>query len=100
VKVNIRMHHMTAGGSYWREGKREKEKKEGRKGEKEEGKEEGRKRGKKGKKEGGRVWEATYTITRWHWLLLATTRKFGQTTNVRMCSRVFFRVTAWPRACK
>jgi hypothetical protein len=42
------------------------------------------------------LWEATYAVAEWHWLLLATTHKFGQTTNVYICSKVFCKDTAWP----
>jgi hypothetical protein len=43
------------------------------------------------------VWEATCAVAEWHWLLLATTHKIGQTTNVYICSKVFCKDTAWPR---
>jgi hypothetical protein len=42
------------------------------------------------------VWEATCAVAEWHWLLLATTHKFVQTTNVYICSKVFCKDTAWP----
>jgi hypothetical protein len=43
------------------------------------------------------LWEATCAVAEWRWLLLATMHKFGQTTNVYICSKVFFQDTAWPR---
>jgi hypothetical protein len=42
------------------------------------------------------LWEATCAVAEWHWLLLATTHKFGQTTNVYICSKFFCKDTAWP----
>jgi hypothetical protein len=42
------------------------------------------------------LWEATCAVAEWRWLVLATTHKFGQTTNVYMCSKAFCQVTAWP----
>ena len=42
------------------------------------------------------LWEATCAVARRHWLLLATMHKFGQTTNVSICSKVFCQNTAWP----
>jgi hypothetical protein len=50
------------------------------------------------------LWEATCAVAEWCWLLLATTHKFGQTTNVYICSKVFAKTLPDPgmimRFCK